>query len=81
MVDKIFSQFDKDKNNFFTRTEFPRVVRSIINLVGGEEPTSDDVEDLFNLMDINGDENINKKEFTSFLSTFVKILKEENIQI
>lgn len=81
MLEKIFSEFDQDKNHRFTRSEFPKVVSSIINMVGGETPTFDDVEDLFNLLDVNGDETIDRKEFTSLLTTFFKILREENIKV
>lgn len=52
---KIFSQFDKDNSQSFAKKEFPAVIRSIISLVGGETPTEDDVEDLYNLLDMNGD--------------------------
>lgn len=81
MLEKIFSEFDQDKNHRFTRSEFPKVVSSIINMVGGETPTFDDVEDLFNLLDVNGDETIDRKEFTSLLTTFFKILREHHIKV
>ena len=32
-----------------------------MKLLGGESPFEDDVGDLFNLIDINGDETIDKK--------------------
>jgi Ca2+-binding EF-hand superfamily protein len=43
LLDKIFSTFDVDKNNRFTKAEFPRVVKTVIDLVGGEAPSEDDV--------------------------------------
>jgi Ca2+-binding EF-hand superfamily protein len=70
----LFDQFDKDKNHRFTKNEFPRVLKALINMVGGEEPASDDIEDLFNLLDVNGDETIDRKEFTSLLTTFFRLL-------
>lgn len=81
LLEKIFSEFDQDKNNRFTKTEFPKVVKTLINLVGGEEPAEDDVEDIFNLLDINGDETIDRKEFRSLLETFFKVLQEKDIEI
>lgn len=81
LLEKIFNEFDSDKNHRFTKSEFPKVLKSLINLVGGEEPSSDDVEDLFNLLDVNGDETIDRKEFTSQLSTFFKLLNEKHIDI
>jgi Ca2+-binding EF-hand superfamily protein len=56
-------------------------VQSIINLVGGETPTEDDVEDLFNLLDVNGDGTIDRTEFTSLLTTFFKLLREHHINV
>jgi Ca2+-binding EF-hand superfamily protein len=57
------------------------VVKTLINLIGGEEPSSDDVEDLFNLLDVNGDETIDRKEFLSLLTTFFKVLREKDIEV
>jgi len=57
------------------------VVKTLINFVGGEEPAEDDIEDLFNLLDINGDETIDRKEFESLLKTFFKVLKEKDIEV
>jgi len=55
MTAKIFSSFDKDHNGRFTRSEFPKVLRSLVEIVGGDEPTFDDIDDIFNLLDVNGD--------------------------
>jgi hypothetical protein len=33
----------------------------LIDLIGGEEATEDDIDDIFNLLDVNGDETIDKK--------------------
>ena len=81
LLDKIFSEFDVDKNNRFTKAEFPKVVKTVISFVGGEEPAEDDIEDIFNLLDVNGDETIDRKEFKSLLTTFFKVLKERNIEV
>lgn len=61
LLEKIFNEFDQDKNHRFTKNEFPKVVKTLINLVGGEEPSADDIEDIFNLLDVNGDETIDRK--------------------
>ena len=36
MLNKIFSEFDKDGNHRFTKIEFPKVLKALINLIGGE---------------------------------------------
>jgi Ca2+-binding EF-hand superfamily protein len=50
-------------------------------LVGGDCPVNEDVLDLFNLLDVNGDGSIDKREFSKVLTTFFKLLKEQEIEI
>jgi Ca2+-binding EF-hand superfamily protein len=52
-----------------------------MNLVGGECPNTEDITDLFNLLDINGDECIDRKELTSLLMVFFKLLQEKDIDV
>ena len=75
VLDKIFSQYDTDGNKLFSIGEFTKVIKSIMNLLGGECPNQEDVYDLFNLIDINGDETVNKEQLTSLLTVFFKLLK------
>ena len=51
-----------------------RVIKSIMGLVGGDIPSQDDVCDIFDLLDVNGDESIDKKELSSLLTVFFKML-------
>ena len=62
IIDKIFSQYDTDGDKMFSRGEFSKVIKSIMKLVQGDCPNEEDVMDLFNLIDINGDETVSKKE-------------------
>jgi hypothetical protein len=50
-------------------------------MIGGDEPLEDDVEDIFNLLDVNGDETLDCKELSSLLFTFFKVLEEHGIDI
>lgn len=79
LLNKIFSEFDTDKNERFSKAEFPRVIDALVQMVGGEGVNEDDVEDIFNLLDVNGDETVDRKEFESILTVFFKILKEKEI--
>lgn len=42
--------------------EFPKVIKVITNFIGADDATEDDVEDIFNLLDVNGDNTIDRKE-------------------
>jgi len=39
------------------------------------------MNDLFNLLDVNGDETIDKKELSSLLTIFFRLLKENEIDV
>ena len=52
-----------------------------MHLVEGECPNTEDIYDLFNLLDINGDETIDRKELSSLLTIFFKLLKEKEIEV
>lgn len=79
--EKIFSTFDQDRNGRFTRREFPKVMKMLTDLMGADTPTEDDVEDIFNLLDVNGDETIDRQEFLSLLKTLFKVLVEKSIEV
>ena len=81
ITEKLFQTFDDDKNQRFTKSQFPKVMKSLTDLIGGEQPHIDDVEDLFNLLDVNGDETIDRNEFKSLIQTFFKILTEKKIDV
>lgn len=61
--------------------EFPKVVKVITNLIGVDDATEDDVEDIFNLLDINGDESIDRKELESLFKVFFKMLEERDVKV
>ena len=50
-------------------------------MIGGDVPTEDDAEDLFELLDVSGDGVIDKVEFESLIRNLFKVLEEKNIEI
>lgn len=81
LIEKIFREYDDNNNGRFSRTEFPKVIKLITDLIGAEYPTEDDVEDIFNLLDVNGDNTIDRKELESLFRMFFTVLEEKNIKI
>lgn len=55
IIDKVFREFDDNANGRFSRMEFPKVVKVLTAMMGVDDATEDDVEDIFNLLDVNGD--------------------------
>jgi hypothetical protein len=47
---------------------------SLTNLIGGNTPTDEDVTDLFNSLDINGDNFIDREEMKILFYKFFSIL-------
>jgi len=60
LIEKAFSKFDQDKSYRISRSEFPQVLKVLVDMIGAMEPTVDDSDDLFNLIDVNGDETLDK---------------------
>ena len=50
-------------------------------MIGADVPLEDDVDDLFNLIDVSGDGVIDKKEFMSLIKTLFRVLEENDIEI
>ena len=65
----------------FSRTEFPKVLKMLTAMIGADVPLEDDVDDLFNLIDVSGDGVIDKKEFMSLIKTLFRVLEENDIEI
>lgn len=57
------------------------MIKVITSFMGLDDATEDDVEDIFNLLDINGDETIDKKELESLFRVFFRVLEERKINI
>jgi Ca2+-binding EF-hand superfamily protein len=81
IIEKVFREFDDNANGRFSRMEFPKVVKVITNLIGVDDATEDDVEDIFNLLDVNGDQSLDRKELESLFRVFFKMLEERDIQV
>ena len=72
IVNSIFKRFDSDNNEVFSKPEWPRVVKDIFDLFGAPMPTQDDVDDLFNYLDLNGDERISRSELKVLVDRFLR---------
>ena len=57
----MFSEFDQGNDQRFSKRQFPKVIRVLTDLTGGQIPFEDDVVDLFNLLDVNGDQSLDKE--------------------
>ena len=70
---RFFNQFDKDKNGLISKDELMEGIVMLFNTSsdGGEAAkicpiVRHNIDEIFNLMDLNGDGNIEFKEFVSF---------------
>lgn len=80
IIEKVFREFDDNANGHFSKMEFPKVLKVLTSMMGVDDATEDDVEDIFNLLDVNGDEALNKKELESLFRVFFKMLEERDIE-
>ena len=57
------------------------MLKMLTAMIGADVPLEDDVDDLFNLIDVSGDGVIDKKEFMSLIKTLFRVLEENDIEI
>ncbi len=55
IIDKIFSDLDEGHKSRFCVAGFRKVIKVITKFMGVDDALEDDVEDIFNLLDVNGD--------------------------
>ena len=58
IVEKMFKKYDSDNNQRLSRFEFTDMFNSLAKYFGNQPGTKDDLETIFDLIDVNGDKSI-----------------------
>jgi Ca2+-binding EF-hand superfamily protein len=76
IVEKVFKEFDKDCNGRLSKVEFPKAINNLSRATGGSICSKDDLHAIFDLIDINGDNTISKKEMEILFCQILELLKK-----
>lgn len=63
IMESAFRSVDIDGNDLLEKSELEQVLIQIAKDIGVESPTKEDVEDILEEIDQNGDEKLSKEEF------------------
>lgn len=69
-------KFDRNANEHLSKFEFANSLNFMSKIVGGVICPRSDLDCIFQLIDINGDETISKKEYMIFMDKFLETMKE-----
>ena len=75
-VDEIFEEYDIDKSRYLSKMEFAPAINGILGKFGVDACCNEDIIDIFNLLDANGDETISKEEFTALIVVIDLLIKK-----
>ena len=75
----MFAKYDTDNNFVLSKFEFPLLIANIVEVFGGEVPKNEDVDDIFNLLDWNGDQALSKEELFFLFSKLIAIVQDGSV--
>ncbi len=60
MLDVVFKKYDENNDGFVSSFQFPTILQKIVDMIGAEIPTVDEANDIFDNLDMNGDQKLDR---------------------
>ncbi len=79
LMEESFRKVDIDGNNKLDRGEFEQVLVQIAKEIGVDSPTRDEVDDILDLIDENGDGTVSKEEFVELIEKVFQMMQSEDM--
>lgn len=74
IMESAFRSVDIDGSGFLEKPELEQVLITVAKDIGVETPTKEDVEDILEEIDENGDERLSRKEFEELIKQIVDMM-------
>jgi calmodulin len=74
IMESAFRSVDIDGSGFLEKPELEQVLIQVAKDIGVETPTKEDVEDILEEIDENGDERLSKQEFEELIKQIVEMM-------
>ena len=71
----MFQRYDDDHDGRLNRFEFTQTLNSITKAIRGEKCPKDELETIFYLIDVNGDQTISKSEFYILVQKIIDLMQ------
>lgn len=79
VMEEAFRKVDIDGSGFLERGEFEQVLVQIAKEIGVDNPTREEVDDILDEIDENGDNRISRDEFSDLIEKVFQMIGTEDI--
>ena len=79
VMEEAFRKVDIDGSGFLERGEFEQVLVQIAKEIGVDNPTREEVDDILDEIDENGDNRISREEFSDLIEKVFQMIGTEDI--
>lgn len=79
LMEDAFNKVDIDGNGYLDRGEFEQVLVQIAKQIGVDSPTREEVDDILDEIDENGDNRISRDQFTKLIEKVFQMMHSEDI--
>lgn len=79
LMEDAFNKVDIDGNGYLDRGQFEQVLVQIAKQIGVDSPTREEVDDILDQIDENGDNRISRDEFTKLIEKVFQMMHSEDI--
>jgi calmodulin len=79
LMEEAFRKVDIDGSGFLERGEFEQVLVQIAKEIGVDNPTREEVDDILDEIDENGDNRISRDEFSDLIEKVFQMIGTEDI--
>jgi calmodulin len=79
VMEEAFRKVDIDGSGFLERGEFEQVLVQIAKEIGVDNPTREEVDDILDEIDENGDNRISREEFSDLIEKVFRMIGTEDI--
>ena len=79
LMEEAFRKVDIDGSGFLERGQFEQVLVQIAKEIGVDNPTREEVDDILDEIDENGDNRISRDEFSELIEKVFQMIGNEDI--
>jgi Ca2+-binding EF-hand superfamily protein len=79
LMEDSFAKVDVDGNGVLDHAEFEQVLVQIAKEIGVDSPTREEVDNILDLIDENGDGTISRDEFADLIEKVFQMLESEEM--
>ena len=80
-LERLFHKHDQNHDHRISKFEFMEILKKLTKLTAAPYPNTEDVDDIFGSLDVDGDKTISYLEYCQLISSFSIFLEESHIKL